>query len=82
MSVDPLAGLSAAWSSGRTDFNAQALRRAGEASSANRLVEASLASMVENNARPAAKASAPAPAPSSGPPPPPPGQGLAVDKLA
>jgi len=82
MSVDPLAGLSAAWSSARTDFNAQALRRAGEATSANRLVEASLASMVESNGRPAAKSAEPAPSPSSRPPPPPPGQGLAVDKLA
>jgi hypothetical protein len=82
MSVDPLAGLAAAWSSARTDFNAQALRRAGEATSANRLVEASLASMVATNARPAASAPPPAPAPSASPPPPPPGQGLSVDKRA
>lgn len=79
MSVDPLAGLAAAWSSARTDFNAQALRRAAEATSANRLVEASLASMVDGNSRPAVASPEPS---SASPPPPPPGQGLAVDKRA
>lgn len=78
MSLDATAGLSAAWSAGRTDFNAQALRRAAEASAANRLVEASLAMVTETNQRPAAAAPEPAPAPS----PPPPGQGLVVDRLA
>lgn len=82
MSVDAASGLAAALSSARSDFNAQALKRAGETASANRLVEASLAAMVESNARPAASAPEPAPAASASAPPPPPGQGLVVDRRA
>lgn len=78
MSLDATAGLSAAWSSVRTDFNAQTLRRAAEASAANRLAEASLAMVTEANQRPAAAASEPAPSPAA----PPPGQGRMVDRLA
>ncbi|MGP9822493.1 hypothetical protein ACTZWW_20905 [Salinarimonas sp. NSM] len=75
MSIDPTAGLSAAWSSSRTDFAMQALKRAGETASANRLVEASLASMEQANAEPAAS-------PPPEPAPPPPGQGRWVDTQA
>ncbi|GGK24969.1 hypothetical protein [Salinarimonas ramus] len=75
MSIDATAGLSAAWSSSRTDFAMQALKRAGETADANRLVEASLATMQEANAEPAA-------APPREPAPPPPGQGRYVDTMA
>ncbi|MGJ3264007.1 MAG: hypothetical protein ACFE0R_12310 [Salinarimonas sp.] len=76
MSIDATAGLSAAWSSSRTDSATTALKRAAETASANRLVEASLASMAETNAQ-AAAAPPSEPAPPQAPPPP--GQGRYVD---
>lgn len=75
-SIDAASFLGAAWSSGRSDPNAEAIQRASQTANANRLLVETLAAMPEPTA------SAPPPEAPRSPPPAPPGQGRYVDVSA